>query len=145
MANVYVQPRPKGRPEGSVIQDYSVEDSAEHVIGGPFNTQAEAIEWAKRHGHNPLVPRVRHLNDKKRPDHWRSAINISYHAAQQMDRLSPRERNELQRALESGELQTEVLRNYSPVRFVSKFGTDKRVVWSRDNNGNIIILTVVAR
>ena len=35
-------------------------------------TQEEAIEWARAQGHSPLVARVRHLNDKKRPDHWRS-------------------------------------------------------------------------
>jgi hypothetical protein len=34
-----------------------------------FKTQHEAIDWA---GHAPLVARVRHLNDKKKPDHWRA-------------------------------------------------------------------------
>lgn len=72
MANVYVEPRPKGRPEGSPITDYVVEDHADHALG-TFKTQQEAIEWAKKNGHHPLVARVRHLNDKKKPDHWRSA------------------------------------------------------------------------
>jgi hypothetical protein len=36
-------------------------------------TQEEAIAWAKQNGHTPLVARVRHLNDKKKPDRWRSA------------------------------------------------------------------------
>jgi hypothetical protein len=27
----------------------------------------------KANGHHPLVARVRHLNNKKIPDHWRSA------------------------------------------------------------------------
>jgi len=47
--------------------------------GGPCRPRArnlqdqhEAIDWANRHGHTPLVA-VRHLNDKKKPDHWRSA------------------------------------------------------------------------
>ena len=71
MANVYIEPRPKGRPEGSRIDDYVVEDHADHVLG-TFNTQGEAIEWAKAEGHHPLVARVRHLNDKKKPDHWRA-------------------------------------------------------------------------
>ncbi len=37
------------------------------------NTQAEAIAWAKKnHPEKPLhVARVRHLNDKNKPDHWR--------------------------------------------------------------------------
>jgi len=72
MANVYVEARPKGRPEGSPIEDYVVEDHADHVIAA-FDTQAAAITWAKDNGHRPLVARVRHLNDKKTPDHWRDA------------------------------------------------------------------------
>jgi hypothetical protein len=72
MANVYVEARPKGRPEGSPITDYVVEDHTDHVLA-TYKTQHEAIDWAKRQGHAPLVARVRHLNDKKKPDQWRSA------------------------------------------------------------------------
>ena len=72
MANVFVEPRPKGRPEGSPIEDYVVEDHADHVLT-TCKTQHEAIEWAKKNGHKPHVARVRHLNDKKVPDHWRQA------------------------------------------------------------------------
>jgi hypothetical protein len=72
MANVYVEARPKGRPEGSPIDDYVVEDHADRVIG-TFTTQREAIDFAKSQGHAPLVARVRHLSDKKKPDHWRAA------------------------------------------------------------------------
>lgn len=72
MANVYVEARPKGRPEGSPISDYVVESHADEVLG-TFRTQKEAIDWARAVGHSPLVARVRHLNDKKRPDHWRAA------------------------------------------------------------------------
>jgi hypothetical protein len=72
MANVYIEARPKGRPEGDRIDDYVVEDHADHVLG-TFKTQREAIDWAKKNGHSPLVARVRHLNDKKKPDHWRAA------------------------------------------------------------------------
>ena len=67
MSNVHVLPRPKGTRIG-----YVVEDHADHVLG-TFRTQREAIEWATGQGHAPLVARVRHLNDKKIPDHWRSA------------------------------------------------------------------------
>jgi hypothetical protein len=72
MANVYVEARPKGRQEGSPIDDYVVEDHADHPLG-TFKTQHEAIAWAKSKGHSPLVARMRHLNNKKIPDHWRSA------------------------------------------------------------------------
>jgi len=71
MANVYVEARPKGRPEGSPIQDYVVEDHADQVLG-TFPTQKQAIDWAKAKGHSPLVARVRHLNNKRIPDHWRA-------------------------------------------------------------------------
>jgi hypothetical protein len=49
-----------------------VEDHADHALG-TFKTQREAIDWAKKQAHSPLVARVRHLNDKKKPDHWPSA------------------------------------------------------------------------
>ena len=71
MANVYVEARPKAR-EGGRIDDYVVEDHADHALASR-KTQGEAIEWAKSQGHRPLVARVRHLNDKKIPDHWREA------------------------------------------------------------------------
>ena len=72
MANVYIEARPKGRPEGGSIEGYVAEDHADHPLKS-FKTQEEAIERARKHRHEPLVARVRHLNDKKTPDHWRPA------------------------------------------------------------------------
>jgi hypothetical protein len=72
MSNVYIEPRPKGRPEGDPIDDYVVEGHADHLLA-TFKTQREAIEWAKKNGHTPLVARIHHLSDKKKADHWRSA------------------------------------------------------------------------
>jgi hypothetical protein len=54
------------------IEDFVVEDHADHALG-TFKTQKEAIDWARKDGHSPLFARVRHLNDKKIPDHWRAA------------------------------------------------------------------------
>ena len=71
MATVFVEARPKGRSEGSPVTDCVVEDHADHALY-TTKTQHEAIEWAKRNGHTPHVARVRHLNDKKKPDHWRA-------------------------------------------------------------------------
>ena len=42
MANVYIEARPKGRPEGSAIEDFVVEDHADHVLA-TFKTQREAL------------------------------------------------------------------------------------------------------
>jgi hypothetical protein len=54
------------------VEDYVVEDHADSVLA-TFKTQHEAIEWAKNNGHTAHVARVRHLNDKKKADHWRKA------------------------------------------------------------------------
>ena len=56
MANVYFEACPKGRPEPSPIEDYVVEDHADSVLK-TFKTQHEAIEWARKQGHHPLVAR----------------------------------------------------------------------------------------
>ena len=64
MANVHIEARPKGRQEGTSIEDYVVEEQGNRVLK-TFKTQAEAITWAKGQGRAP------HLNDKKIPDHWR--------------------------------------------------------------------------
>jgi hypothetical protein len=72
MANVFVEARPKGKAEGQPITDFVVEDHVDHVLA-TFKAQKEAIDWAKKNGHSPHVARVRHLNDKKKPDQWRLA------------------------------------------------------------------------
>jgi hypothetical protein len=71
MAVVYVEARPKGRIEGTTVTDYVVEDHADRVLA-TFRTQGDAIYWAKRQCHTVQVARVRHLNDKTNPDHWRA-------------------------------------------------------------------------
>jgi hypothetical protein len=70
MTTVFIEARPKGRPEGSPIEDFVVEEKGDRVLK-TFKTQEEAITWAKGEGHAPHVARVRQLNDKKIPDHWR--------------------------------------------------------------------------
>ena len=56
MANVFVEARPKGRSQGDPIDDYVVEDHADHVLA-IFKTQRGAIDWAISQGHAPLVAR----------------------------------------------------------------------------------------
>jgi hypothetical protein len=73
MPNVYVEPRPKGRPEGTAITDYVLEFAGDRPVDGKvYQTQAAAIDAAKALGHEPLVSRVRHT-DKGKPDQWRKA------------------------------------------------------------------------
>ena len=70
MSKVYIEPRPKGRPEGTAIDDYAVEDGVNSVLA-TRGTQREAIGWAKAQGHSPImVARVRNT-DKGNPCHWR--------------------------------------------------------------------------
>ena len=73
MANVYVEPQPKGRPEGSAVTYYVLEyEHGARVTDTNYQTQAQAISAAKNLGHRPLVARVRNT-DKGNPDHWREA------------------------------------------------------------------------
>ena len=55
MTKVYIEARPKGRPEVSPIEDYVVEDHADSVLA-TFKTQREAIEWAKCEGDGAFRP-----------------------------------------------------------------------------------------
>jgi len=73
MANVFVEPEPKGRPEGSHITHYVLEYAhGARVTQTNYATQHDAISEAKRLLHSPLIARVRHT-DKGNPDHWRPA------------------------------------------------------------------------
>jgi hypothetical protein len=70
MARVYVMARPKGRPEGTYVDDYVVEDDADNILR-IFNTEREAVDWAKSRGYTAMVARVRNLNNKRIPYNWR--------------------------------------------------------------------------
>jgi len=53
---------------------YAVERQHSSTALHTTSTQEDAIAWAKKnHPDSPRhVARVRHLNDKDKPDHWRS-------------------------------------------------------------------------
>ncbi len=73
MPNVYVEPEPKGRPEGSAITHYVLElPHGARMDRNEYKTQAEAVSAAKQAGHEPLIARVRNT-DKGKPDQWRTA------------------------------------------------------------------------
>lgn len=65
MPNVFVEPSPDG--------GYQIVTSDGKTPEKGFATQAAAIDAARQQGHKPLVARVRELNDKDKPDHWRAA------------------------------------------------------------------------
>lgn len=73
MPNVYVEPEPRGRPEGEPITHYVLEHAhGARVTPDDYPTQADAIAAAKTLGHQPLVARVRNTS-KGDADQWRSA------------------------------------------------------------------------
>jgi hypothetical protein len=69
MPVVFIEPRPKGVPEGSPIEDYAVETSGSNVLS-TSTTQQGAVDWAKEQGYTPLVAHVRRTHKGNR-DHWR--------------------------------------------------------------------------
>ena len=71
MATVFIEARPKGRPEGSPITDYVVEDHADHPLE-TFNTQHEAIDGKKKWSLHLLYSLRHGLTIKKVLDHWRA-------------------------------------------------------------------------
>jgi hypothetical protein len=71
MPNVFIEPLPKGDTP-TTPNEYQIEFQDGRKAAGPFKTQKEAIDEAKRLGHKPLVARVR-KTDKGNADHWRSA------------------------------------------------------------------------
>ena len=71
LTNVFVEARPKGKLEGSPVTDYVVESAGGNMLLEAA-TQQEAIDWAKTNGYTPHVARVRNLNDKLTPFHWRA-------------------------------------------------------------------------
>jgi hypothetical protein len=54
MAEVYIEARPKGRQEGTAIENYDVEEQGDRILK-TFQTQKEAITWAKSEGYSPYA------------------------------------------------------------------------------------------
>ncbi len=72
-------------------------------------------------------------------------LKVSYHAEEQLKRLSPPERRELNLLLADADRLEQTKKVETSGRFVSRFGENMRVVWQRDDRGDIVALTVVAR
>ena len=73
MFNIYVEPEPKGRPDGSTITHYVLEfERGKRATDIDYEEKAEAIAAARKLGHKPVVARVRNTS-KSNPNHWREA------------------------------------------------------------------------
>jgi hypothetical protein len=69
--DVYIEPVPRGRPDGDPITVYAVETRDGEVLK-TLDIQQDAIDWAKADGYTVYVAEVRNT-DKGNPDHWRRA------------------------------------------------------------------------
>ena len=71
MAAAYIEHRPKSTDEDAATSHYViVVDGVEKH--GDFKTQKAAKDRACDEGYRPVhVARVRHLQDRDKPDHWR--------------------------------------------------------------------------
>ena len=75
MPNVFVEPVPKGRPEGTIIFHFVLEHSdGSRVTSTTHSMQKGAIDEARRLGHDPLVALVRNA-DKANSQDWCSALD----------------------------------------------------------------------
>jgi len=70
MTKVFIEAGPKGGRRGALSRTMSSRRKWDRVLK-TFKTQEEQITWAKSEGHSTQLARVRHLNDKKIPNHWR--------------------------------------------------------------------------
>ena len=98
-----------------------------------FKTQRDAIDWAKNNGHTPHIARVRHLNDKKKADHWRAvqAVKSSNRAKVFSERLALPDLSKEQRFRKVGDITVGLLKVQRS--FIDK---DKFVIADKAGNVN---------
>jgi hypothetical protein len=66
MGNVYIEPRPEGRHEGTAIEDYVIEDHKDHVLK-TFKTRRKPSIGRKQRPSSPRRPReAREQQDEAR-------------------------------------------------------------------------------
>jgi hypothetical protein len=66
--DVYIEPVPRGRPEGEPVYAYAVETRTGKVLN-TLQTQSDAIQWAKAENYTVFVPIVRDRS-KGNSEHW---------------------------------------------------------------------------
>jgi hypothetical protein len=71
MAAAFIEHRPRSTDSNEGTHHYIVIANGTEV-GGQFSTQKGAKDYACNQGYNPIhVARVRHLQDRDQPAHWR--------------------------------------------------------------------------
>jgi hypothetical protein len=66
--DVYIEPVPRGRPEGEPVYAYAVETRVGKVLK-TLETQSDAIQWAKAENYTVFVAIVRDTS-KGNSEHW---------------------------------------------------------------------------
>ena len=70
MSAAYIEHRPKSSDPSASTTHYVIVVNGKEE--GPFSTQKAAKDKACKDGHRPVhVARVRHLQDRVQPAHWR--------------------------------------------------------------------------
>lgn len=70
MAAAFIEHRPQSTDKDAVTSHYVI--VANGSESGNYNTQKAAKDRACADGYRPVhVARVRHLQDRDKPDHWR--------------------------------------------------------------------------
>ena len=71
MAAAYIEHRPKSTDQSAATKHYVIVTGGKET-GTEFSTQKAAKDKACAAGYDPVhVARVRHLQDRDKPDHWR--------------------------------------------------------------------------
>jgi len=71
-------------------------------------------------------------------------VKVAYHAEEQMKRLSSQEWSELRTILGNGSPTDQTTKVASSEKFVTKFGKNKRAVWKKEGDGDVVVLAVVS-
>lgn len=73
MPYAFVEPHPKGQPDGAPITHYVLElANGARMDQNNYKTRAEAVAAARAAYHTPLIARIQNA-DKGQMDHWQPA------------------------------------------------------------------------
>jgi len=70
-------------------------------------------------------------------------VVVTYQAKEQVGRLSVEEQEALSHLLEPDRLEKNTQQIRDSGKFVSRLGQDKRVYWTKSDDGDIVVLSVV--
>ena len=72
-------------------------------------------------------------------------VRVAYQAEVQVAGLSPKERRDLDDVLGNDAAISQAMKMADSRKFVSRLGEDKRVVWQKEDSGDVVVLAVVTK